>query len=269
MPAVIEEVTPLAEEIVETPGVEQPNEPETPETPEPAETVVTIGDEPAQEEPENSTVRQMRQRIRELEREKRTLERQSSPAIQALGKEPTLADYEYDEEKFKPALSDYLRREAAVKAEDERIKLALQKQEEDFHVRLQSYEAQKVALKMPNMADAESAVQEALDEKQQACIIKYAKNPALVIAALGANPGKLKDFAGKKDLGEFVYALADVEKVLKVTKKPNIPEPEKRMQAETTPAGTSEATLDRLREKAEKSGDYSEVMAYKRKQKVA
>jgi hypothetical protein len=270
--AVIEEVTPVTETLDEqeqqTEQVEQAEVVET-ETPTEAETVVTIGDEaPKEEVADNATIRQMRQRIRELEKRERELQRQTSPTVQALGKEPTLADFEYDEEKYKPALAAYLTRQAALEAEQERIKQAQIEQQNAFAARLHAYEAQKGALKMPNIEDAEEAVKGALDANQQACIIKYAKNPALVIAALGANPGKLKEFAGKKDLGEFVYALSDVEKMLKVTKKQDIPDPEKRLQAETTSAGTAEGTLERLRAEAEKTGDYSKVMAYKR-QKAA
>jgi len=283
MPAVIEEVTPVVDTLDEATETaldqaatetEQTTDTETTtEAPKDdatsaaeAETVVTIGDETrAEEVADNATIRQMRQAIRERDRQIKELQRQHSPVAQKLGKKPTLADFDYDEEKFAPALAEWLRKEQDVAAEQQRIERETQEAQQQFQGRLQAYEAQKVALKMPGIEDAEDAVRAELNEHQQAAIIKYAKNPALVVAALGANPGKLKEFAGTKDLGEFVYKLANVEGMLKVTKRQNIPEPEKRLQVETTSAATAEGTLDRLRAEAEKTGDYSKVHAYRKK----
>ena len=78
---------------------------------------------------------------------------------------------------------------------------------------------------------------------------------------------KAKEIAAIKDPVKFAFAIAKLEAQLKVsTKKPAV-QPEGRIQGNARPSGTIDSTLERLREEANKTGDYSKVMEYKRKKR--
>lgn len=292
MAATIEEVTPLAETLedaeqsaqteqeakpdaeqttdVETTGVEQTTAHETNDH-ESGDVIVAIGDEkPEGHEKAPPWVRELRQKNRELARRNRELEALASGRQSlALGKKPQLEDFDYDESKFSDALAEYVRRESAIKAREEQETQEVQRQQAAFQARLQSYEAGKSALKAPNFESAEDLVKESLNEKQQAILIKCSKNPSLLVLALGSNPKRLKELAALTDLADFTYELASTEGQLKVQKRSTIPEPEKRVQGATGAVAAAENTLDKLRAEAERTGDYSKVMAHKRAKKAA
>jgi len=296
MPAQIEEITPVTQSLAELQkpqGQEVEQEPEgepqaidseggTEGEPagegEPAaqETVVAIGDSEPEEDGGKSApawVRELRQKNRELARENRELRERTQGAshVQALGPRPALADpdIDFDEDKFETRMAAWMSRKAAVDAAEQRAAQEAARAQAAFQERLTAYESGKVALKAPNIADAEDTVKEAFNEKQQAILIKCAKNPALMVLALGSNPGKLKELAGMTDLADFTYALASVEAQLKVTKKTTTPPPERRVQGDASISGANENTLEKLRAEAERTGDMSKVMEYKRKQRAA
>lgn len=275
MASTIEELTPLAEDIPEEKEEQIEEDGSTEETNEESQTdesteevTVTIGDDqPEEEEKAPTWVREVRQRNRELERELKELKRQQTPAAQALGKKPSLSDpdIDYDEDKLASRLTDYLARENAIKEQEAKAQREAESQQTEWNKKLGTYNEHKAALKVPDYDDAESSVQEAMTETQQAIIIKGAKNPALVVLALGKNPGKLKELAGIRDHVEFAFAVANLEAQLKVTKKPSIPSPEKKVSGTGSLSGANENQLERLREEAAKTGDFTKVMAYKSK----
>jgi hypothetical protein len=107
-------------------------------------------------------------------------------------------------------------------------------------------------------------VQEVLNTTQQGILLQGSDNSALLVYALGKNPKKAKELSEIKDPVRFAFAVAKLETQLKVTKK-TAPPPEK-----TPPSGGARSTggsdevLDNLRAKAERTGDYTQVIAYKR-----
>jgi hypothetical protein len=218
---------------------------------------VTIGDEkPEEEEKAPSWVKELRVKNRTLERENRELKRQQTPAAQALGKKPELADFEYDTAQYEPAYAAWVEKtRVADEAQAWRGKLA-------------DYGVAKAALKVPDFDEAEASAREFLSEPQQASIVTYAKNPALVVLALGKNPKKAQELGAITDLGQFIYAIANLETQLKVTKKATPPPPEKAVTGTGSLSGASDSTLDRLRADAAKTGDYSKVVAHKRSKRA-
>lgn len=235
------------------------------------ETVVQIGDaEPPKQDKAPSWVTDLRKRNRELEKKVRTLEAaQGGAEIPKLGAKPTLADHDYDEVKFAAALDKW--HEQKRVADDQAAKLEQQQQQQQtaWNGKLESYGQGKALLKVPDFDDAEALAQETLSDRQQAIIVKCAKNPALVVYALGKNPGKLKELAGIGDLAEFTYAVANLEAQLKITtKKAAPPPPEKKLDTAST-TGALDNQLERLRAEAEKTGDYSKVHAYRNSKKAA
>lgn len=233
------------------------------------EVSVQIGEEkPPAEEKAPGWVREVRQRNRELEKQNRDLQRQIQGQQQTqVGKEPQMSDPEidYDADKYKKAYGEWHERKAKAEGEQKKAQEQQQREQQAWQGKLDNYGAKKAELKLPDMDDAEALVQETLSERQQAIIVKGAKNPALVVYALGRNPGKLKELAGIGDLVEFAFAVANVEGQLKITKKAVPPAPERKVEGSGAKGGAVDSALDRLREEAERTGDYSKVMAHKRK----
>lgn len=218
--------------------------------------------------------REKARKIRELEA---TLKTQQQPAqvtqVPTLGAKPKLEEFDYDEVKFDSALEQWYetkRKVDAVKAESEARERARQEAAQAKHA---GYQKEAKALGVKDYQDAESEVVAELSVEQQGILLAGADKPALLVYALGRNPAKLKTLAAITDPVRFAFAAAKLEKELKVTSR-NAPKPAPEARISSSGGGApasggSQKTLDRLREKAEKTGDYSEVIRYKRQLKEA
>lgn len=247
------------------------------------EIVVLIDGETAVEEDEQKLatapewVRDLRKTQRELQKKNRELEaklreKDATPEVKAppLGVKPTLEGHDYDTEQYEAALEAWhaKKRDAdAVEAQQRDAKAADQR---EWQKKLNSYNEAKKKLKVKDYDDAESVVLENLDVTQQGIVLQGAEDAALIIYALGRNPVKAAELAAIKDPVRFAFAIAKLETKLKVSpKKPAPPAPERRIEGSGAKSGTVDSTLDRLRAEAEKTGDISKVVAYKRKLKKA
>lgn len=257
----------------EQPGSEeQPGDAETDDD----EVVVTIGDSPAPDEDQESApewVRELRKNHRETMKENRKLKEEvdalkgtGQKPVQ-LGPKPTLEGCNYDTDKYDAALAAWYedkRKADEVKAEADKKAEADQKA---WQGRLDLYGDQKSKLKVKDFDDAEGVVLEKFDQVQQGIIIQGAENAALVNYAIGKNPDKATELAAIKDPVKFAFAVAKLEKELKVTNR-KAPPPEKTVASGTAPKGGAvDSTLERLREEARKTGDFSKVNQYRRDQK--
>jgi len=117
--------------------------------------------------------------------------------------------------------------------------------------------------------DAESFAMETFSVTQQGIVIQGAENPALVIYALGKNPQQAKELAAVNDPVKFAFAVAKLETQLKVSNRKAPPPPEKTVTGNGGAAGAMDATLERLRAEAERTGDYTKVTQYKRQKRAA
>lgn len=237
------------------------------------EVLVSIGEEspPQSEEPRAPEwVRELRKQNREKERRIRELEAKLQTTTQTennpvvLGAKPKLEDHDYDTDKFEAALSDWYERKRATDQEAEKARQAEQAQLDAWQSRIDSYGKARSELKVRDFEDAEAAVQELFDVTQQGIVVQGADNPALVIYALGKNPKKAKELADIKDPVKFAFTVAKLERELKVTNRKAAPPPERTVQGTGRVSGSVDSTLERLRTEAEKTGDMTKVMAYKR-----
>jgi len=85
-----------------------------------------------------------------------------------------------------------------------------------------------------------------------------------LVYALGKNPTKAAALGAIKDPVEFAFAVARLEAQLKVSEKKPATPPETRVTGNGRVSGAVDATLERLRAEAERTGDYTKVSAYKR-----
>ncbi len=238
------------------------------------EVVVSIGGEsPPQDEIKRAPewVRELRKADREKSRKIKELEAKLSAAAPTenkpveLGPKPSLAGFDFDEEKYEAALEDWHARKRKIAAEVEAQELAKRKQQQEWEQRVIAYNASKEALKVRDYDEAEFNVQEILDVTQQGIIMHAASNPALIVYALGKNPKRAKELAAITDPVRFAVAIGEMQKAdITMTTRKAAPPPEKTVESGGKKTGAADSTLERLREKAEKTGDYTEVVRYRR-----
>jgi hypothetical protein len=241
------------------------------------EVMVTIGEEaPPQEEHAQAPewVRELRKQHRQLQREKRELEEKlktvSQPAERPItvGKKPTLEEYDYDAEKYESELASWFERKAKADEAQARARRAELDAQNAWQAKLDSYGKARGELKVRDFEDAEAQVSETFNVTQQGVLLQGAENPALLVYALGKNPSKAKELASIQDPVKFAFAVAKLETQLKVQNRKAATPPEKTVRGTGPVSGAVDSTLERLRADAERSGDFSKVMAYKRQQKA-
>lgn len=238
------------------------------------EVIVSIGDESPdpeveqQSQPAPQWVKDLRKAHRDLQRQHRELQQKLQTAepqrkAQAVGAKPKLEDHDYDAEAFEKALESWYDRKRAADVESEKARRAEEEQAKAWQDKLDGYGKAKAALKVRDYEDAEAVAQETFSEVQQGIMLQGADNPALVVYALGKNAKKAKELAAIQDPVRFAFAVAKLEKELKVTTRKPPPAPEPVVKG-TGRASSVDSQLDRLRAEALKTGDMSKVMAYKR-----
>jgi len=239
------------------------------------EVVVTVGEEtPPQEDEDHQPapvwVKELRKADKEKARKIRELEAQlaqkqvasETPAPAKLTR-PTLADCDYDEDKFEAQLLEFTAQQKQVQAEQQKAEDARKAADAAWQASVQQYETKKGALKVPDYDEREVLAKETLSITQQGIILTGAKNSAVVMYALGKNPDKLKEFAAITDPVKFCFAIAQWEPELKVTPRKAPPPPERTVRGGSTPPINNDAALKRLEDEADRTGNRSKVIAYK------
>jgi len=239
------------------------------------ELVVSIGEEPVdettEEQPAPEWVKKVRKRNRELEKELREARKQLQTVTTVkepeVGAKPTLQGYDYDTEKYEQALTTWYDQKRKADEKATKARTEAEKAELEWQTRLGAYQEAKAGFKAADFDEVEAEVLELLDSTQQGIIVHGAADPVLVVYALGKNEAKARELATIKDPVKFAFAVAKLEGQLKVSTKKPATQPEGRVIGNSRPSGTIDATLERLREDAIKTGDYTKVTAYKRSKK--
>ena len=242
------------------------------------EVVVSIGEEapPAEEEQRAPEwVRELRKANREKERRIRELEARLQTTAQtenkpvALGPKPKLEEFDYDADRFEQALDAWHDRKRQHDLQTEMVRQAELQQHQAWQAKLDSYSKAKAELRVRDYEDAEAIAQEVFNVTQQGVILQGAENPALVIYALGKNPKKAAELAKNTDPVKFAFAVAKLEKELKVTNRRAAPAPERVIQGTGRVSGAVDSTLERLREEAARTGNMTKVIQYKAQKRAA
>lgn len=239
------------------------------------EFVVSIGEEsPPQEGKESApewvkdlrkSKREDAKKIRELSERLESYEKK--PDIE-LGEKPTLESCEYDEGQLSTELDSYYERKNQIdkkKADDAATEEASNKA---WQGTLGVYEVKKTALKAKanDFDEAEALVKEALSVVYHGAILQGSKDPALLTLALGRNPQKLKELSSITDPAKFIWAAATMESQLKVPNRKAVTTPEKKVVG-TGSGNSTDSNLAKLEAEADKTGDRTKVLDYKRKLK--
>lgn len=256
------------DDVIETPETEALEPVVEAEPVEEGALVVQIGDEEPEAEPEQAPewVRDLRKRDRENQKRIKELEAQlNKPAeVVALPAKPKLDDFDYDTDAFEAALEGWYETKRAHEAKEAEVRKEQEQAQQSWQAKVQTYTEAKSKVPFPDFEEAESLVQDTFDVTQQGLLIKVAKDAPTLVYALGKNPKKATELAAIKDYAEFVAEAVRVEMNVKTTRKPAT-SPERTVSVPTgTGVASTDNTLERLREDAAKTGDYSKVMAYKR-----
>lgn len=229
-----------------------------------------IDGEEVEEVEETPAIKQMRERIRELNRENRQLRGAPAPVSKIeVGPEPTLEDPDVDYDTAK--LVAKVKKWTALKLEAER-------QEQDelhraenankaWQTQLQKYEQNKAKLVLPGKDELEEEALSKLSQVQQAIIVKHPRNAEIMIA-LGKYPKRLAALSSVSDPVDFTFAVSDMARELKVSTKRKAPEPEGVIRGGASISMASgNKKLEALEKEADRTGDRTKLVAFKREMK--
>jgi len=238
--------------------------------------VVTIGEEspPSDEEEQRSApewLRELRKRNRELTRENRELKARQVPAPETVkvGDKPTLEGCDFDAERFETELIAWTSRKRVAEEQAEKTRKAQEQAEADWQARLHTYRtaAAELKAKAKDFDDAEESVKSIFSVVQQGVMLSGADKPEILVYALGKNPKKAAELASISDPVKFAFAVAKLETQLKVQPRKAAPLPERAVRG-SAPALSADSTLEKLREQASQTGDFTKVAAYKRQMRA-
>jgi hypothetical protein len=247
------------------------------ETEDTEEVVVSIGEEappPEEHTPAPEWVKELRKTNRELQRQNRELQGrlqaappETKPVV--IGNKPKLEDHDYDADKYEEALTNWFERKRQAEEVNAKQEAEVMNQQKAWQAKLDGYGKAKAELRVKDYEDAEAVAQEVFSITQQGVLLQGADNPALVVYALGKNPAKAKELASITDPVKFAFAVAKLEKDLKVTNRRQAPAPERIVTGTGRSSGAVDSTLERLREDAARTGNMTKVIAYKAQKRSA
>lgn len=270
--AVIEEAATPADETV----VEDKQQEET-VAEEQEETIVTFGGDDDQDKTDdksdNTWVKDLRkknreqaQQIQEFEKAAEASRVQSAP----LGPRPTLEDAEFDADLYENQLIEWLNQKNYADNQAYQQQEFEHEQQRSFQSRLDQYNTGTKEFSKDNFSVAEEKVKMVMSPGQQGIMVHaLGEKLANLIVGLSKNNTELAKLSAIKDPTLFAVALGQLENKMTVTRRKPTVVPEVRLVASGGGGVTGNSTLETLRDKAEETGNYTEVLAYKRKMKDA
>lgn len=252
---------------------DQQDEQEQQEEAEEGEEYPTFDGEPEAEEQETDLVKHLRRENRQLQKRvaEQSRSQQEEPIV--VGPRPKLEDFDFDSEAHDKALDEYEDRKEAKRQQDLRIDAAKNREAETWRQVEQNYQAKRAALPYRDKEEVERQAFEVLSPAHQALIADIAPDPALFIYAAGKNPGRLTELAGydMSDPRQVVKLAAAVGRMgasLTVKKRAKPPAPQSIVRGGVARQG-SDKELERLEREADKTGDRTALINYRRSLKQA
>ncbi len=251
------------EEIIDT------EVPEGEEAEETEELVIEIdGEEPEAEE--TPLQKHLREEIRVRDRELADYRKAAAPKLPELGPKPTLESSEWDEDKFEADLTAWHDTKRKIESADtDRAKQA-EVQSQETQRRFATYRARAAALPVKDFDEAEKVVIAGLPDTTerpfQGLLLRYTKDTEKIVYALAKHPAKLAALSSINDIGEFIIAVHDLERNLKVTTRKGPPPAE----ADTIQRGTaplSKGASQKAMDAAIDKGDINKFRQMRKAQK--
>lgn len=223
------------------------------------------GDEPVEE---NSVIRQMRAELKEERRRRLEAEQKSAPAKIEIGDKPTMEGCGFDEDVFETELDAWKERKAAAERQETSQAEENRKINEVWQADVAAFEQGKATLTFEDRDEAIETATASLDLVQQAVIVKAANDPALFLYALSKSPAKLAELGKIKDPVKMAAAVARMEGAVKVVKGRKAPDPDRPERGSASMPGGPDKQLEKLTKDADRTGDRTALIAYKKGQKA-
>jgi hypothetical protein len=237
------------------------------------EDVISFGGVDIRDEDEPEHIRDLRRAYREQQRRLRELESASAPKPEDIGPEPDMDNYwERDDPQgdFKRDLLAWNNRKqqaATQQAEQRQQQEVLQR---EWEADVGEMETQRASLKVRDYDAAYDRVTSQLSDAQQSILVQVAKNKAALVYALGKNPDKLEALTKVGNLAKFAGEVARLDMETRVSRKPTTkPEGTVRGSGTFSGKGASDARLARLEAEANRTGDRTALVRYKKELKRA
>ncbi|UKK84747.1 hypothetical protein L7H23_01185 [Sphingopyxis sp. BSN-002] len=210
--------------------------------------------------------KRLRAEIKERDRKlaianKRLAELDKPAPVVEVGPRPTRDEFDWDDEKYDAAIDKWNRDKFAAEQQAS-APTDLETEAKADVAKLQT------GLSSLAFADASEVVgnaMEALTDAQQFMISQASNESAKLIYALGKNPDRLAALSAIKNPVKFIAEVARMEAQMTTTRRKAPPPPENIRQGDARPAQGGDKELARLQKQAEASGDYSALLAHKRK----
>lgn len=232
------------------------------------EPFATFGEDEAAPALENdsSVIRGFRQKLRDLERENVQLRKASEPKPIEVGEKPSLASCEYDEDRFETELDDWKGKVAAQRQQQADASKRNETVEAERDKVRTAYMAQRARYPEARFEEAEREVFETLPANIQGGILKLDRAADLVMA-LHASPSELTALAelAQADPILALVKIGELKGKLQVMRKP--PAPDRDVRGNASPASGTNKELARLENEAERTGDRTKLISYRRKLK--
>lgn len=182
-------------------------------------------------------------------------------------KEPTLEECGFNEATYRERLAAFIVADDKRKAAEAEAKKAEKADSDAYEAKRARYFAERGKVGVDD--DTEARVVSRLNGAQQTVLMDVCEDPAKVVAALAKTPKILEELAGITKVHKFAHRLAQIEgKITMTTKSPPPPETKLRGGGPTSDA-VSTVPLDKLRDRAESSGDWTQYLAEKRRRAEA
>lgn len=222
--------------------------------------LITFGGVEARGETETEGMRNLRNRLKEIEAENRKLK--GAPVIEDIGPEPDIDDYWDKPDQFKTDLlawSEKKRTADVRQTEQQRQNEAIQKEYLDD---VAEFGRQREGLKVRDFDASYDKVTATLNEAQVAILTQVARNKAPLMYALGKNPDKLEAIAKISNMAKFAGEVGRLDMETTVTKRKPTTQPETAHRG-AGGGGRTDARLEKLEADARRTGNRTALIAYK------
>jgi len=222
-----------------------------------------------QDEPEG--IRNLRTRLREIERENKSLKAAQAPKVDEVGPKPDMDDYWDKPEQFEKDLLEWRERQRSAEQRQTEQQQAARRQQERWEAQSRDFDAGYADLRVTGKDAALAWFEDTFTDQQRAFIVKAAGKaaPSFVVALRGneAKTTELQELAKEESWAEFIAAAAVMAKEVNVQRRKPSTAPERRHATEGNSGGTGaghrkDAKRERLEREADASGDYSALVRY-------
>ena len=233
--------------------------------------VVLFGDDDGDTTQDSSTVKQMREAIKDLKNQNKELRKGKAKTeeLPALGARPTLEDSGYDEVEFNGALDKYYEDKTKHEAAEKSKQSDLDQQEQAWGERMSEYRSGFSTFDSDASTEAEGTVKSVLSEMQHNTLIEtFGKGAAPLMIGLAANDERLGELSKIKSIARFIAAATRLEMSMKVTSRTPSTSPESKVSGSGI-GSLGDKTLENLEAEADRTGNRTAIQAHKRKLRQA